>query len=95
MRLRLDCGVVFIVDFSDLSGIRSFSRVLLGFMWVGEWGRSDFGLFYCVFRVERMVGFVLILLGFVRKGVSNGDGVSRLIFGAMSGVELLWVIREI
>lgn len=44
MRFRLDCGIVFVFDFSDLNGIRSFSRVLLGFLRIGEWGRSDFGL---------------------------------------------------
>ena len=43
MRLWLDCGIVFVADFSDLSGIRSFSRDLLGFLKVesGEgvvWG---------------------------------------------------------
>ena len=32
MRFRLDCGVVFDIDFSDLSGIRSFGRDLLGFL---------------------------------------------------------------
>lgn len=74
MRFRFDCGIVFVVDFSDLNGIRSFSKFLLGFLRVGEWGRSDLGLFYCDFRVEWVVSFVLILLGVVRRGVSNGDG---------------------
>ena len=36
MRFRLDCGVVFDIDFSDLSGIRSFSRDLLGFLRAGN-----------------------------------------------------------
>ena len=36
MILRLDCGIVFVVDFSDLSGIRSFSRDLLGFLKAGN-----------------------------------------------------------
>ena len=49
MRFRLDYEIVFVVDYSNLSGIRSFSRYLLGFMWVGEWGMSDFGLDYGVF----------------------------------------------
>ena len=52
MRYRLDCGVVFVVDFSDLSDIRSFSRDLLGFLMV-EWGLlCDLGQFYGVFRVR-------------------------------------------
>ena len=49
MKFRLDYEIVFVVDFSDLSDIRSFSRVLLGFLRIGEWGRGDFGLFYCDF----------------------------------------------
>ena len=36
MRLCLDYGIVFIVDFSNLSGIRSFGRVLLGFLRLGS-----------------------------------------------------------
>lgn len=40
------------------------------------------------------MSFDRFLLGFVRKGVPNRDGVSRLILGVMSRVELLWVIRE-
>ena len=52
MRFRLDCGFVFVVDFGYLSDIRSFNRVLLGFLRVGEWGRSGLGLDYGVFRVE-------------------------------------------
>lgn len=74
MRLWLDCDVVFVVDFSYLNGIQSFSRYLLGFLWAGEWGRSDLGLDYGVFRVGWIVNFVLILLGFVRRGVSNNFG---------------------
>ena len=45
MRLWLDCGIVFMVDFSDLSGIRSFSKVLLGFLRIGEWGGVVWGCF--------------------------------------------------
>ena len=36
VRLCLDYGIVFIVDFSNLSGIRSFGRVLLGFLRLGS-----------------------------------------------------------
>ena len=73
MRFRLDYGSVFVVDFSELGNIRSFSRVLLGFLRVGEWVGVVWGWIDCVFRVERIVDFVLILLGFVRRGVSNGN----------------------
>ena len=33
----MDCGIVFVVNYSDLSSIRSFGRYLLGFLRVGEW----------------------------------------------------------
>ena len=63
-------------------------------------GRSGLGLFYGVFRVGWIVGFDRILLGFVRRGVSNNFGIflvfwsidrklSRLILGRVSRVELL------
>ena len=52
-------------------------------------GRSDLGVGLLCFRVGWIVGFDRVLLGFVRKGVSNGKRVSRLIFGVMSRVELL------
>ena len=35
---RVDCSVIFVVDFSDLSGIRSFSKYLLRFFEGWEWG---------------------------------------------------------
>ena len=50
VRFRLDCGVIFVVDFSELNDIRNFSRDLLGFLRVGEWERSGLGLDYCVFQ---------------------------------------------
>ena len=37
MRLWLDYGAVFMVNYSDLRSIRSFGRYLLGFLRVGEW----------------------------------------------------------
>lgn len=58
--------------------------------------RGDVGLVLVIFRIGWIGIFVLILLGFVRRGVSNENGVfegfgvvSRLIFGRVSGVELL------
>ena len=50
VRFRLDCGVIFMVDFSDLRGIRSFSRYLLGFLMVGEWR-------------EVILGWIIMFLG--------------------------------
>lgn len=37
MRFSVDCGVIFMVNYSDLSDIRGFSRNLLGFLRIGEW----------------------------------------------------------
>ena len=104
MIFRLYYGIVFMIDFSYLSGIRSFGRDLLGFLRVGEWRRNGLGLDCGVFRVEWVVNFVLILFGFVRRGVSNGNYpklniffglgngwvmVSSLILRRVSRVELL------
>ena len=77
----MDCGIVSVVDFSDLSIIRSLSRYLLGFLRIGEWGRSDLGLFYCDFRVEWVVSFVLILLGLSEGECRMRMGENGVIWG--------------
>lgn len=49
MRFGVDYNIVFVVDYSDLSDIRSFDKYLLGFLRVGEWVRGDFGLDLMIF----------------------------------------------
>lgn len=51
MRFSWDYGIVFVVDFSDLNDIRSFSRVLLGFVWVDRILLGCLRLFLVIFRV--------------------------------------------
>lgn len=57
MRLCLDCDVVFMVDYNDLSSIRSFSRYLLGFLRV-ESGKEWFGVSFMVFLGWDGLGFL-------------------------------------
>lgn len=48
MIFGLDCGIIFMFDFSYLSGIRSFGKVLLGFLMVGEWEGVILGCFIVI-----------------------------------------------
>ena len=48
MRFEVDYGAIFVVDFSDLSGIRSFSIYLLRFLRVGEWEGVIWGCFIVI-----------------------------------------------
>ena len=74
MEFRFGCGFAFMVDFSDLNDIRSFGRDLLGFFEGRGMGKEWLGVVLLCFRVEWIVSFVLILFGFVRRGVSNENG---------------------
>lgn len=80
------------VDFNDLSGIRSFGRGFIGISEGMRLRRCDLGLDYGGFRVGWIGEFCVDFVGICPKGNVEWGWVSRLIFGRVNGVELLWVI---